>query len=263
MPGELATVCDDLAAEHAALDALVGDLEPDAWDTPTPATGWRIREQIAHLTYFDGTGALAILDPDAFARHLELVQRDHDAFARESRASVDDPVDTMLRSWRDARESVVTALRATPAGARLPWYGPPMSAVSFATARLMETWAHGTDVADALDRALPDTSRLRHIAHLGVRTRGWSYAARGLEPPPGEVHVALVGPDGDEWTWGPADSPDRVSGAARDFCLVVTQRRHVDDTALRAEGPAASEWLAIAQAFAGDATLAARRSVPR
>ena len=31
-----------------------------------------------------------------------------------------------------------------------PWYGPSMSARSFVTARLMETWAHGMDVADAL-----------------------------------------------------------------------------------------------------------------
>ena len=53
------------------------------------------------------------------------------------------------------------------------------------------------------------------------------------------------------WTWGPEDAADRVTGPAIDFCLLVTQRRHRDDVRLVADGPAADEWLGIAQAFAG------------
>ena len=44
-----------------------------------------------------------------------------------------------------------------------------------------------------------------------------------------------------------------MTGPALDFCLLVTQRRHRDDLALVIEGAAATEWMAIAQAFAGAA----------
>jgi uncharacterized protein (TIGR03084 family) len=126
-----------------------------------------------------------------------------------------------------------------------------MSLASFATARLMETWAHGQDVADALGARREPTQRLKHIAHIGVRTRGFSYAQHGRTAPDGDVRVELDAPDASRWTWGSEDAPDRVTGPALDFCLVVTQRRHVADTALKTEGPLAEEWLSIAQAFAG------------
>jgi uncharacterized protein (TIGR03084 family) len=119
----------------------------------------------------------------------------------------------------------------------------------------MEYWAHGQDVADAVGRQRQPTSRLRHICHLGVRTRGFSYTIRGLTPPDTDVHVRLTGPDGDTWTWGDPAARDRVEGSAVDVCLVVTQRRVVDDTGLAVTGPAATEWMSIAQAFAGGPTL--------
>ena len=128
-----------------------------------------------------------------------------------------------------------------------------MSAMSHATARLMETWAHGQDVLDALQLERPPTTRLRHVAHLGVRTRAYSYQQHGLNPPATDVHVALTAPGGGVWTWGDPGAVDHVTGAVVDFCLVVVQRRHLDDTELQVEGPHAREWLLIAQAFAGRA----------
>jgi uncharacterized protein (TIGR03084 family) len=126
-----------------------------------------------------------------------------------------------------------------------------MSAASSVTARLMETWAHGQDIADALGTARTATARLRHVAHLGVRTLGFSFMLRGQPVPSAPVRVELTGPDGDSWTWGPADAADRVHGDALEFCLLVTQRRHRLDTSLRAAGPVADAWLDLAQAFAG------------
>src|SRR5437764_5139925 len=99
------------------------------------------------------------------------------------------------------RKALLEALRATDPGVKVPWYGPPMSPASFATARLMEYWAHGQDIADGLGVARTPTARLRHIAHLGVRTRGFSYANRGMTAPATDVYVAVRGPDGDIWTW--------------------------------------------------------------
>jgi uncharacterized protein (TIGR03084 family) len=65
------------------------------------------------------------------------------------------------------------------------------------------------------------------------------------------VRVELTAPDGAVWTWGPAEAEDRVTGPALDFCLLVTQRSHRDDLSLAIQGPAATEWMSIAQAFAG------------
>ncbi len=68
------------------------------------------------------------------------------------------------------------------------------------------------------------------------------------------MRVELEAPGGDRWTWGDQELKDVVAGPAEDFCLVVTQRRHLDDTALTVRGPLAAEWMSIAQAFAGPPT---------
>jgi uncharacterized protein (TIGR03084 family) len=157
--------------------------------------------------------------------------------------------DDLVARWDEGLDRLVTALEKVPAGTKLPWYGPPMSPLSMATARLMEYWAHGQDVVDALGGRREPTARLKHICHLGFRTRAFSYAVRGLEVPPGEVRVTLAAPDGSTWEWGSGD--DAVVGSAEGFALRVTQRRHRDDTDLRATGPLADDWLDNAQCFAG------------
>ncbi len=245
----------DLAAEHEALDAVVRDLDPPSWELPTPADGWAIRDQIGHLWFFDGTAVLAATDAEAFARSTERLLADA--------AGGDDPSvaagrllapDELLARWRAGRAALLEAFAGLDPRQRLPWYGPPMSAMSFVTARLMETWAHGQDVRDALGLPPEVSDRLRHIAHIGVRARPFSYTVHRREMPAVEIRVELVPPGGGSpWTWGPEGVPDVVRGDAVDFCLVVTQRRHVDDTDLVVEGPAAREWISIAQAFAGGA----------
>ncbi|RYE80838.1 MAG: TIGR03084 family protein, partial [Myxococcales bacterium] len=157
----------------------------------------------------------------------------------------------LLVRWQAARPALADALRALPDGQKLPWFGPPMSATSMATARFMETWAHALDVADALGITPEPTDRIRHVAHIGCRTRNFAFANNELEAPPEEFRVELTAPSGEVWTWGPEDAAQRVSGAAYDFCLLVTQRRHRDDLSLTANGADADRWLDIAQAFAG------------
>src|SRR5690606_28467118 len=95
------------------------------------------------------------------------------------------------------------------------------------------------------------TARLRGVAHSGVRTRDFAYVVRGKTPPTAEFRVELTAPDGSLWAWGSETADQRVSGPALDFCLLVTQRRHPGDLAIRAEGADAVEWLTLAQAFAG------------
>lgn len=255
MTDPYAALVADLAAEHEALDAVVAPLPPEAWALRTPAEGWDVRDQIGHLHHFDGTAHQSATDPASFVAERDaLIATLSDISAVDAAtlafARATDPV-ALLHAWRAGRAALLDALGGLDSKTRLEWYGPPMSAMSFATARLMETWAHGQDVVDAVDGHRPPTDRLRHVAHLGVRTRGFSYVVHGQEPPAGDVRVELVAPSGAEWTWGPDDAVDVVRGAALDFCLLVTQRRHRDDVALEVQGPLAESWMALAQAFAG------------
>jgi uncharacterized protein (TIGR03084 family) len=177
-------------------------------------------------------------DPNAMVKHMETTGKDLTA-------------EETLKWWREERSALLEVLAKMDRKTRLPWYGTAMSAMSFATARLMETWAHGQDVVDALGIIRKPTDRLRHIAHLGVSTFGWSFANRNMEIPGTPVRVELTGPSGGIWSWGPEEAEDRVKGAAEDFCLVVVQRRHVADTDLIVRGDIAQQWMSIAQAYAG------------
>lgn len=239
----------DLRAEGEQLDELVAGV--DDWRCATPAPGWTIAHQIAHLAWTDEKSLLALSDRDAFQAEVERAAADVGGYVDggAERGAARDRAD-LLADWRAGREALAGALAAAPEGTRVPWYGPPMGIASMITARLMETWAHGQDVADALGVRREPADRLRHVARLGVRTRDFAYTAHGMAPPEEEFHVELTGPGGQVWDWGPKHAPDRITGPALDFCLVVTQRRHPDDTELVASG-AAEQWLGIAQAFAG------------
>jgi len=249
---DVSKIVDDLRAEGDVLDALVADLPDDRWATPTPAAGWTVAHQIGHLAWTDRAALLAATDEDAFAAQLTEAWKNPLGFVDEgAQAEARRAPRELLADWRATRDRLAQVLQDVPAGAKLPWYGPPMSAASMATARLMETWAHGRDVADALGASTEPTARLKHVARLGVRTRDFAYSVHQLAPPAEEFRVELAAPDGAVWVWGPEDAQQRVTGPAADFCLLVTQRIHRDDTALRAVGADAERWLDIAQAFAG------------
>lgn len=240
----------DLAAESAALDSLVAPLAAQRWATPTPAPGWTVAHQIAHLLWTDDMALISLTDE---ARFREIVATADPATfvdrAAEELAAL--PPATLTARWRETRARLHAALRDVSDGRKLLWFGPPMSAASMATARLMETWAHGLDVADALGVEMAPSERLKSIAHLGVRTRDFAFAVHGLPAPAEPFRVELAAPDGSTWAWGPADAAQRVSGSAFDFCALVTQRRPRAALDVTAVGTEAEQWLGIAQAFAG------------
>lgn len=252
MPVDVNGLIDDLDAETAWLLGMVEPLDAAGWATPTPAPGWRVQEQVAHLAYFDEAATTAATDADAFQRELEAALQDPDGITERisRRARTMTPTD-VLAWFTTARATMRSTFLALDPSTRVPWYGPAMSIPSSLTARIMETWAHGQDIADALGAAHDATGALRQVAHIGVRTLANSFTARGLAVPDAPVFVALAAPDGTEWRWGDPEADERVEGDAVEFALVVTQRRHLDDTALRITGPVAAEWMTIAQAFAG------------
>ncbi|HUW02883.1 MAG TPA: TIGR03084 family metal-binding protein [Acidimicrobiales bacterium] len=253
----LAELVRDLADEHDALDRLLVGLDERDWAHPTPSPGWSVGDQVGHLGYFDRTATLAVVDQDGFADHLaaaldEMQQGGlDDTSLRQARSM---PPGELHLWWRSGAAALVEAAARLGDGDRLGWYGPSMGARSFLTARLMETWAHGHDLADTFGLVVLATPRLRHIAQLGFITRGWSYSVRGREVPEEAVRVELSAPGGGTWTWGDDAADDSIAGPALGFCQVVTQRRHVDDTDLETTGSAAVEWMHLAQAFAGAPT---------
>jgi len=246
-------ICNDLAQEHAALDAVVADLAEAQWNQATAADGWDVKDTIVHLIQADMAARLAVTDPEAFQQaKANMATRGFEGVFGDKTGKTGAEI---LAWWREERALMLAAFAARGPKERIPWFGPDMSTLSFATARLMETWSHGQDVADAVGAPWPASDRLRHVAHIGVSTRGWSYVNRGLEVPEGAVRVELTAPSGEVWTWGPEDADNRVGGPALDFCLVATQRRLPANTALVTDGELAEEWIGIAQAFAGPPTL--------
>ena len=252
MPADMRELANDLSDETAVLRNLVAELDEDGWRRPTPAEDWTIGDQISHLAYFDDAAIRSATDPQGFSAQVLPAFTDGELTADDMAARYRSMSPAELLAWFDAsRRRLITVFSELDPAQRLPWFGLPMSAASSLTARIMETWAHGQDVADALGVRRAPTARLRHIAHIGVRALPYSFAVNGLEVPPEPVRVELTGPDGQLWTWGPSEAVNRVTGPALDFCLLVTQRRHQDDTALFAQGTAAVRWLNMAQAFAG------------
>jgi uncharacterized protein (TIGR03084 family) len=244
----------DLQAETGDLLAMIRTLDPAddtaGWAAPTPSEGWAVRDQISHLAWFDDAATTAVTDPGAFRESRTALLGRGDGAVDELVAADRSLTPVQVLAWfTAARERMMTALKGVGARARLPWYGPDMSAASFVTARLMETWAHGQDVADALGVTRIPATRLRHVARLGVLALPYGFAMRGLPVPEQPVRVELTAPDGTLWALG--EGQDLVRGPMLDFCLVVTQRANVADTALEVTGETARAWMAVAQAFAG------------
>jgi uncharacterized protein (TIGR03084 family) len=240
----------DLAGEVASIDLMLQSLSPEDWAQPTPAPGWNVADQVIHLGLFDRRAQWSMTEPERFHDDIrDLMTKGgvdavHDVERHRSPQN-------LLEWWRAGAEALANASRSLDLSARCVWYGPSMSARSMLTARLMETWAHGYDIADAVGVTMPVTDRLRHVAHIGVGARQFAFAANKREMPEGDVHVELIAPSGAVWTWGDSVAANSVKGDALNFCLAVTQRRHLDDCDLVVQGPLATEWMSIAQAFAG------------
>jgi enediyne biosynthesis protein E11 len=236
----------DLTAESEVLDRLVARLEPAQWDLPTPAPGWTVKHQVAHLTSTAMiAGALAAgragAVADDFDAALQAALQPYLALSPEE----------LLARWRAERAAAAAALAAVPPGRMLSWLTRPMPAQALASAGVMELFAHGQDIADAVGARRAHTDRIRHVVRFTMGNWDFGYRVRGLTPPGRGFRFELTAPSGDRWEFGPADAAGTVVGPAVDFCLLVTRRRHRDDLAVTASGPEADHWLDIAQGYRG------------
>lgn len=251
---ELPTVIEDLTAEAAQIDALVADLSPTDWAKETPAPGWTVAHQVAHLSFVFRLAATAASDADAFTAMTAEADKDFDGAVNAvlDTYPLDDPGQLLAR-WRIDRDAAIEALAVAPADQPLPWLVRPIPPGVLACAGMMEVFAHGQDIADALGVAPERTDRIGNVVGFAVLTWEFGYHSRGLTPPDTEFRYELISPSGQKWEFGPADAEQRITGEAADFCLLVTRRRHRDDLAVSAVGADADHWLGIAQAYRGPA----------
>lgn len=247
-------VFSSLSAEGQEVDRLVAELEPAQWALPTPAPGWTIAHQIAHLSATFRMAATAAASPDEFQAMMARMSGGFDANVAAALAPyLDKSPDVMLARWRDERTAAEKALAAVPPDQVVPWLVRPLPPGVLAAAGMMELIGHGQDIADALGVRRQWTDRIGHVVGFAVRVWDFGYQARGLTPPDVTFRFELDAPSGQRWEFGPADAPQKITGPASDFCLLVTRRRHRADTALVAHGAAADQWLDIAQAYRGPA----------
>lgn len=247
----LSDLMQDWHDETAGLESIFSELTPAEWQRPTPAAGWDIGHQIAHLTWTDEALLLAACSPAEFSALRDIVTADIEATVNEAAAAgASVAPDVMLDNWVSGQRRTADVLAGIDPTQKLPWFGPPMGPAAAISARIMETFAHGQDVRDALGIPPIRSRRLRHIAHLAVAARPYSFHANGLQKPSGPVRVELDF-NGQIWTWGPENAAARVTGEALDFALMATRRRHWNDCDVRAAGNEAHEWLNVIQAYAG------------
>lgn len=245
----------DFRAEADSLYQVLLTLHEADWNRVTLFKGWTVNDVVQHLHAGDLMAAASVAGPEPFAAlQAEVRARRESGMSRveETRDRLGGLVGAPLRErWYTRAISLADELGAMPPDARLKWSGPDMGVRMFATARQMETWAHGQEIHDVMGIHRASSDRLRNIAEIGVRTYGWTFANRGRPVPGPAPHVRLMGPSGAIWEWNTPCDDNAIVGDAVQFCQVVTQTRNVADTALAVVGEPARIWMSLAQCFAG------------
>ncbi|MCI0383190.1 TIGR03084 family metal-binding protein [Streptomyces sp. CNQ085] len=243
-----------LATDIDEVETLLRGLDDADWRKPTPAPGWNIADQVAHLTFIFRLARTAAADPDAFKDITAQAAENFDGAVNAAlRQFNGHPPAELLARFRTEGDASVEALAAVPEDTVVPWLVNPLPPAVLASAGIMELFGHGQDIADALGVHREPTDRLRHLARFAFLTRDFGYLARGLTPPGEAFRFELTSPSGELLVSGPEDARQKITGSVHDFCLLVTRRRHRDDLALTAVGEEADRWLDIAQAYRGPA----------
>ncbi len=251
---ELAIAVQDLAAEGDALFGLLVEMDTGYWTQVTNFKRWTTWDVVAHLHFSDFMALTSLRSADEF--HNLIANIRHSSLAKYTTswlaAGGHPPTGPqLLERWHATFLALCVELERADPIERFVWAGPGMKARMFATARQMETWAHGWEIYDLMNVERTHSDRLRNIVEIGVRTFGWAFENRGLEVPEEVPYVELISPSGAKWHWNDPEAAHSVIGSAVDFCQVVTQVRHVADTQLRVSGDNATAWMRIAQCFAG------------
>ncbi len=238
-----------LKAEQKALDDFLSTLKEEQWDLPTPAETWTVRDSVSHIAHVDEIAVSFLRGDYAALDEAAKIGMSFNGIGPERGRTM--KPSQILEWWRNVRETECDHLMKTDPKERIPWFGPPMGARAFATARFMETWAHGLDCYDAAGVEPVDTDRLRHVAMIAYLAMPYAYTVNGLEVTSTPIRIELVLPSGETWSRGSDDADNIIRGTASEFCRVAVRRRHWKDTKLEVVGDEARRYIEIAQTYAG------------
>ena len=247
----------DLRTEGAELYNLMKKQPESFWQVKTQFKDWTVWDVIAHLHFSDYMAMTTAKSEAAFAELAGKVMvyfqngKGLQGYARDWLGDISGP--DLLEKWRADFLEMCDLFDGTEPDARLKWFGPDMGVRMFATARQMETWAHGQEIYDMLALDRTDTDRIKNIVVIGVKTFGFCFKTHGKPVPEETPFVSLTAPSGAEWAFGEPNSAGSIMGSAAEFAQVVTQTRNIADTGLKVEGDVANAWMVIAQCFAGGA----------
>jgi len=241
-------------AESQSLYGLLKDLGEEDLARPTLFKSWTANRILGHLHVWNIGADLSLSQPEAFASF------NSDAIAHVSKGDLARfeknylkglSGHALLEEWMLYTTGMCDRFAQADPKARVPWVGPDMSVRSSISARLMETWSHAQALYDLFGVDRQDQDYIKNIAILGVNTFGWTFKNRKMDIPEVMPYLCLTAPSGEVWEWGEPNKTERIEGRATDFCQVITQTRNIADTELAVTGPVATEWMAMAQCFAG------------
>ena len=239
----------DLKAEQQCLDQFLSTLSGSQWDLPSPAEGWTLKDSVSHIAHIDEVATVLLRgDNTPLEIAAKVLFKFTDIGVEKGRKM---KYSEILPWWREVRCVMMEELTKCDPKQRIPWFARPMGAKAFATARLMETWAHGLDCFNAIGAEPFDTDRLRHVALLAYMARPFAYQINGLPAPDSPLHIELILPSGKMWAVGDETSIDRIWGEAGEFCRVAVRRRHWKDMNLEIKGEEAKRFIEIVQTYAG------------
>jgi uncharacterized protein (TIGR03084 family) len=251
-------ILSDLVAEQQALDQFLQRINERQWNLPTSAPGWSIKDTVSHLAYTERFAARVLSEGSSVISDIGTTDID-EWTAIGVLEGRDMRYQQVIEWWRNSRADVVDALSRMDGSDRVPWIAGDMSARAFATVRLMETWAHGLDIKDAMDGLLTfdeeeedptaDTSRIRHVAWLAHRMLPYAFAEAGEEFPQSGIRLELMGPRYARWVYGPEEAEDVIKGIAAEWCRIAVHRLDAGATSLKAEGSKAETALKVVRTY--------------
>lgn len=211
----------DLVAEQQGLDQSL-QRAPDR-DWKKRVEGHTVQQTIAILAWEELHAARALAGDRSVRKEIEAFD-DLDAFVEAGAAKGKGKrPQEVIEWWRFARADVVDALSRMKPDERVMWIDGKVSARTFATLRLAETWARGLAILEGLGKEIIDTPRLRHVAWLGWATLPHAFKAAG-EDYDGPVRVEVVGPAYARWVFGPENTDQVIRGQAGEWCRLVVGR---------------------------------------
>lgn len=248
------SVKDVLAAEGARVSRMLRQSQHRSWSVETPAEGWTVRHQVAHLTSVFRLATFAVEDQAGFSEFMQLLSDDFSsnvAAAMEPLLGLGE--EDLADAWDDAVARCVTAFDAISGETVVPWLVSPIPVRVLAMAGITEAFAHGQDIRDAWDVAAEHGQEIRYVCEFAYHTRTFGPENEGRPGVGDRLRFELTGPRGEMWLIGDETTENVVRGPALDHALLVTRRRHRDDLGLNATTAEADAWMDVAQAYRGPA----------